>query len=473
MNGPNTIQRDFKSSLFDHKANRSRKRQPLLVVALGLIVTLILVVTAPSIATATRGLIPQASEQPTTESVNRHISDDLALPASPTETSTANAGTSDSAVAQETLKPGKWHSETIHRGDSLSTVFDRVGLPPAQLLRVMASGDDSAQLRRLLPGDKLELYTSEDNRQLRGLIYKVSETRRLEIMQSGDGLSSRIITTPLETRLAHATGTIESSLFLASQKAGLSDNLTMELANLFGWDIDFVLDIRQGDQFSVIYEEQYLHGKKLHDGHILAAEFINQGHSYRAIRFSDTNGHSGYYTPDGDSVRKAFLRTPVAFSRISSRFSLGRKHPILNRIRAHKGVDYAAPSGTPIKATGDGKVIYRGRKGGYGKVVILQHGTKYSTLYGHMSRFARGIHSGGQVRQGQIIGYVGMTGLATGPHLHYEFRVNGVHRNPLTVNLPDAAPLPRQYLTAYNNTAAPLLAQLDTLKRTTLALNTP
>jgi murein DD-endopeptidase MepM/ murein hydrolase activator NlpD len=467
------MQRDFKSQLFDHKANRSRKREPVLFVVLGLALTLILVATAPSIATATRGLIPQGGNEQVAESVRQNISNDLSLTADPDNESSTDSGEIDTATAQETLHPGKWHSETIHRGDSLSTVFDRVGLPPAQLLRVMAAGDDSAQLRRLHPGDNLQLYTSQDNRLLRGLIYKMSETRRLEIIQSGDDLSSRIITTPLETRLAHATGTINSSLFLASQKAGLSDNLTMELANLFGWDIDFVLDIRQGDKFSVIYEEQYLHGDKLRDGHILAAEFVNRGHSFRAVRFTDANGHSGYYTPDGKSVRKAFLRTPVAFSRISSRFSLGRKHPILNRIRAHKGVDYAAPRGTPIKATGDGKVIYRGRKGGYGNVVILQHGSKYSTLYGHMSRFARGVHSGGHVRQGQIIGYVGMTGLATGPHLHYEFRVNGVHRNPLTVALPDAAPLPRRYMSSYNETASPLLAQLDTLKRTTLALNSP
>ena len=237
-----------------------------------------------------------------------------------------------------------------------------------------------------------------------------------------------------------------------------------------GWR-NFALDIRAGDQFSLVYEEQYLHGKKLHDGNILAAEFINQDHSYRAVRFTDDKGHSGYYTPDGKSVRKAFLRTPVDFKRISSRFSMHRKHPKLNKIRAHKGVDYAAARGTPIRATGDGKVIYRGVKGGYGNVVILQHGTKYSTLYGHMSRFARGVYSGRQVHQGQIIGYVGMTGLATGPHLHYEFRVNGVHRNPLTVHLPDAAPLPKQYRDTFDNTSRPLLAQLDTLKRTMLALN--
>lgn len=469
MNGPKTMQRDFKSPLFEHKEKHSRKRQPLLIVSSGLIVTLILVITAPSIATVTRDSVSKTAAAPTTVSINRQVNIDLELPSTSMEPVPATDTTPDPDV----FLPGQWHNETIRRGDSLSTLFDRVGLPPAQLLRVMASGSDSAILRQLHPGDSLKLYTSQDDRVLRGLIYNISKTRRLEIIQSDDELASRIIDTPVEIRTAHATGTINSSLFLASQKAGLSDNLTMELANLFGWDIDFALDIRAGDQFSVVYEEQYIHGEKLRDGEILAAEFINQGRSYKAIRFTDKHGDSGYYTPEGNSVRKAFLRTPVAFSRISSRFSLGRKHPVLNRIRAHKGVDYAAPTGTPIKATGDGKVIFRGVKGGYGNVVILRHGSKYSTLYGHMSRFARGIHNGSQIHQGQVIGYVGMTGLATGPHLHYEFRVNGVHRNPLTVHLPDAAPLPKQYRAAFKETASPLLAQLDTLKRTTLALNSP
>ena len=244
----------------------------------------------------------------------------------------------------------------------------------------------------------------------------------------------------------------------------------MELAGIFGWDIDFALDIRQGDSFAVIYEEVFLDGEKVRDGDIIAATFSNRGESYQAIRYTDASNHTDYYSPDGHSMRKAFLRTPVEFSRISSRFSLGRKHPILNTIRAHKGVDYAAPRGTPIKATGDGKVIYRGVKGGYGNVVIIQHGSSYSTLYGHMSRFARGVHSGSHVKQGQIIGYVGSSGLATGPHLHYEFRINGVHRNPLTVKLPDAQPLPKQYMADFQMHANQLVASLDLLSKTNVAL---
>jgi murein DD-endopeptidase MepM/ murein hydrolase activator NlpD len=207
----------------------------------------------------------------------------------------------------------------------------------------------------------------------------------------------------------------------------------------------------------------------LRDGDIIAAEFVNQGRSYKALRYKDPKGDVDYYAPDGKRLRKKFLRTPVNFTRISSGFSLHRKHPILNVIRAHKGVDYAAPTGTPIRAAGDGKVVFKGRKGGYGKVIILRHGAIYSTVYGHMSRYARGLSVGKRVRQGQIIGYVGMTGLATGPHLHYEFRVHGVHRNPLTVKLPAAAPLPARYHADFQAHTEEALARLRLLSRIQVA----
>ncbi len=277
----------------------------------------------------------------------------------------------------------------------------------------------------------------------------------------------------METRLAYASGTIDSSLFAAGQKAGLSDTVVMQLAAIFGWDVDFALDIRHGDSFTVLYEQQYLDGEKLADGNIIAAEFINQGTAYNAIRFTDPSGNGGYYTPAGLSMRKAFLRSPVDFYRISSRFQRERLNPVLHIRRPHLGVDYAAPTGTPIKAAGDGKIIFRGRKGGYGNVIIIQHTGVYRTLYGHMSRFRGGLSVGSHVRQGQVIGYVGMTGLATGPHLHYEFLVNGTHRNPLTVKLPNASPIAAKYRAAFEAQAKTLMARLDTVKRTTLALNTP
>ena len=250
----------------------------------------------------------------------------------------------------------------------------------------------------------------------------------------------------------------------------MSDTLIMELAGIFGWDVDFALDIRSGDHFTLVYEELYLDGKKQRDGNILAAEFVNRGKSYRALRYVDNAGRADYYSPDGHSMRKAFLRTPVDFTRISSRFG-ERFHPMLKKKKNHHGVDYAAPRGTPIKAAGDGKLLFVGRKGGYGKTVIIQHGGKYSTLYAHMSRIKPGSRRGDHVRQGQVIGYVGSTGRSTGPHLHYEFRINGVHRNPLTVRLPDAAPITAKYKSDFLNKSRGLVALLDMLQRTTVALN--
>ena len=267
----------------------------------------------------------------------------------------------------------------------------------------------------------------------------------------------------------HASAVIDNSLFQAAQEAGLSDSLTMELAGIFAWDIDFALDIRKGDEFTVLYEEQYLDGENIGEDSIIAAEFINRGEKHHAIRYTDESGNTDYYALDGKSMRKTFLRTPVEFSRISSRFSLGRKHPILNKIRAHKGVDYAAARGTPIKTTGNGKIAFLGKKGGYGNTIVIQQGSHYSTLYAHMSKFRSGLKTGSHVKQGQTIGYVGSTGLATGPHLHYEFRIDGVHRNPLTVKLPGAQPLAKQYRDDFDRKAEALLAQLDTVRSVQVA----
>jgi murein DD-endopeptidase MepM/ murein hydrolase activator NlpD len=292
------------------------------------------------------------------------------------------------------------------------------------------------------------------------------------VSRNDDGFTTRINEQHIDKRMAYATATIDDSLFLAGRKAGLSDALIMELAGIFGWDIDFALDIRNGDSFIVVYEENYLNGEKISDGKILAAEFINQNTPHRALRYTDASGNTEYYSEDGKNMRKAFLRTPVDFRRISSRFNLRRKHPILNRIRAHKGVDYSAGRGTPVRATGNGKIIHRGRKGGYGKTIVIRHGSKYSTLYAHLNGYKRGLRNGSKVKQGQIIGYVGSTGLATGPHLHYEFRVNGVHRNPLTVKLPSAKNLAKKFRPDFTQQTSQYVAQLDSLKRTLLALNT-
>jgi murein DD-endopeptidase MepM/ murein hydrolase activator NlpD len=278
---------------------------------------------------------------------------------------------------------------------------------------------------------------------------------------------------PVQTRIRTATATIDSSLFQAAESAQISDAVALKLANVFGWDIDFVLDIREGDRFTATYEQIYQDGKYLRDGEVLAAEFVNNGKVYRAVRFVNDAGAAGYYAPDGKPMRKAFLRAPVEFTRVSSVFNSHRLHPILNLIRGHMGTDYAAPIGTPVHAAGDGRVSFKGDRGGYGNAVILAHTNNVSTLYGHMSRFAKNLHVGLRVAQGDVIGYVGMTGLATGPHLHYEYLTNGVHRNPQTVQLPGADPLSAESLTKFLAASAPWLAALSAPRSGSAGAQTP
>ena len=369
----------------------------------------------------------------------------------------------------ENIIPENWESMKVASGDNLSLIFDRLHIKPTVLHQIMTLGDDVAILKRLMPDH--EIRYQMDNGELEELQYEINLTDTLHITKQEDHYTAETVTTELQTRVSEATGIITDSLFLSAQRAGLSDNLTMRLIELYGWDIDFALDIRKGDRFYVVYEEKYKDGVKVQDGPILAAEFVNQGKSFRAVRYTHADGYTDYYDENGFSMRKAFLRTPVKFSRISSRFSLARKHPILNKIRAHKGVDYAAPIGTPVKATGDGIVAFAGNKGGYGRAIILRHGETYSTLYGHLSKYAHGLRTGNRVKQGQIIGYVGMSGLATGPHLHYEFRINGIHHNPLTVELPKAIGIPKAIMADFKNKTSPLLAQLDSFIKTASKVN--
>jgi murein DD-endopeptidase MepM/ murein hydrolase activator NlpD len=350
---------------------------------------------------------------------------------------------------------------TVKTGDSLALIFSRLGLSPRSLYNIMSLGKEVSRLKKLRPGQKLNFYI--DGNELIKLEYEVSLTNSLLITKQDDKFQAELISEELEPLVIHAKATIKDSLFLSGKRAGLSDNLIMQLVAIYGWDIDFALDIREGDSFTLIYEEQYKDGIKVADGPIIAAEFINRNTPLRAVRYKHDDGRVDYYADNGDAMRKAFLRTPVQLARISSRFNLKRKHPILNKIRAHKGVDYAASTGTPIKATGDGTVALAGKKGGYGRTVILKHGGKYSTLYAHLHKYARGVRTGKRVKQGQIIGYVGKSGLATGPHLHYEFRINGVHRNPLTVKLPKVESINKKALPEFLQTINPMIAELDRL----------
>jgi murein DD-endopeptidase MepM/ murein hydrolase activator NlpD len=364
----------------------------------------------------------------------------------------------------------QWSTATVRSGDNLSTIFSRFGLSGQEVYRFVSGHSNAKALTRLQPGETMQLLV--EDKQLKALKYAPNalDTQTFERLEKG--FSYDLHTKVPEVRQTYREATIDSSLFLAAAKAGMDDSLIMELANIFGWDIDFVLDIRQGDKFRVVFEEEFLDGEKFANGNILAAEFVNKGKPYQAVRYTDSNGYSQYFTPDGQSMRKEFLRTPVDFARISSHFNLRRKHPVLNTIRAHKGTDYAAPTGTPIKAVGDGKVVFAGRKGGYGNVVQIQHGQTYKTLYAHMSKFRRGIKKGATVKQGQVIGYVGSTGLATGPHLHYEFYVNGAVRNPVTVKLPKARSIASSEMVRFSQQTQPLLASLG-LGTTQLAMKEP
>ncbi|HLS81384.1 MAG TPA: peptidoglycan DD-metalloendopeptidase family protein [Steroidobacter sp.] len=349
----------------------------------------------------------------------------------------------------------------VRRNDTLDRIFRHLKLNIADLAVIRDLPGVREAIDRLRPGDTITLVHTDGA--LQALQRRVSETEVLSVTRGDAGFAAELLATPIEIRRVSAHGSIESSLFTAAREAGISPEVILRMANdIFGWDIDFALDIRQGDRFSVIYEQKYRDGEYIGDGRVLAADFINNGVAHRAVYYESQDGKvADYFTPDGRSMRRQFLRAPLDFTRISSNFNPRRRHPILNTIRAHRGVDYAAPTGAVIKAAGDGRVAFVGVKGGYGRVVILEHGGGISTLYAHMSRFARGLRNGQRVKQGATIGYVGSSGAATGPHLHYEYRVNGVHKNPRTVPLPDAAPIAPGYMADFTARAAEAFADLD------------
>lgn len=390
----------------------------------------------------------------------------LQLPLPPLPAS-ASADAAIASLAADGGNEPEWKIAVVKAGQSLSDIFREQGLGPGDLQRAVDAQTDATALRRIRPGDEFAFVIDASGR-LQAFRFDRSDAARVTLNFATDTVTESVQDRALERRVEVAHGVINSSLFEAGDQAGMSDLMTLRLANAFGYDIDFAQDLRQGDSFSVIYDQVYRDGERLHGGDIIAATFTNQGKRYTAIRFTNAKGETLYYTEDGRPLRKAFLRTPVEFTRISSKFSAGRMHPVLGKMRAHRGVDYAAPSGTPIRAAGAGKIVYRGKQGGYGNVVILQHQGKFTTLYGHMSRFAAG-KVGQHVSQGQVIGYVGMTGLATGPHLHYEFRLAGKHRDPLTVTLPKEEPLPASELARFNKGSGALLARLKMVDAVHLA----
>ncbi|HXZ59144.1 MAG TPA: peptidoglycan DD-metalloendopeptidase family protein [Steroidobacteraceae bacterium] len=347
----------------------------------------------------------------------------------------------------------------VSRNDTLDRIFRRLKLSLADLASLRALPGLKTHLDSLRPGESLHFMHRDG--ELFGLERRLNDAETLEVTRAGDGLKANVVANPLETRTHTVGGRISSSLFEAVGNSGAHDQTAVALADIFGWDIDFVLDVRPGDSFVVTYQEIWRDGHYLKDGPVLAASFVNQGREYRAVRYTDPTGITSYYAPDGHSMRKAFLRAPLEFSRVSSGFNSARLHPILNRIRAHKGVDYAAPTGTPVRAAGDGVIRFAGVMGGYGNLIEIEHTHSITTVYGHLSHFVHGMRAGTHVSQGTVIAYVGMTGLATGPHLHYEYRVNGVFKNPQTVVLPAATPINASYSADFHAHTDPLLQSLD------------
>lgn len=362
----------------------------------------------------------------------------------------------------------QWNEQIVVNGDSLSRLFQRAKLSPTEVHKV-ASSKDGRQLRDLYPGETFRFGIDSDGR-LAELHYAKSPLESLVFTLDGSRYSAETRLREPEIFASYTEGVIHDSLYLAAMKANLPDKLIMELANIFGWDIDFVFDIRPGDSFSVLFEDRYLEGEKLASGNIIAAAFTNRGKTYKAVRYKNSQGLSHYYTPEGLSMRKTFLRTPLDIFRISSNFNLRRKHPIHKKIKAHRGVDYAAPRGTPVYSAGDGKVIAAGYSKANGNYVFVQHGQTYITKYLHLNN--KKVRKHQIVRQRQLIGTVGATGYATGPHLHYEFLVNGVHRNPRTVKLPKAQSIAKAEKAAFANSTAVALAQLAEYKTATQLAST-
>lgn len=395
---------------------------------------------------------------------------------SSTETSSADVASTSTPdidlLAPPTLAPQepKWETVTVKKGDSLARIFKRAGFSSRQLYEVVNKAPNGDKLARIFPGQTMA-FQADENGKLIGLKHTLSALETIHYHRTeGTWETSTLVLEP-ETALAWANGKIDSSLFLAGKDAGLPQNLIMGMANIFGGVIDFALDPRKGDTFHVLYETRSLDGKNIGSGDILALSYTNKGKTVSAYRYEDSKGDVGYYSADGVSMRKAFLLSPVDFTRISSNFNPRRLHPIYKTRRPHRGTDYAASRGTPVYSAGDGRVVKSGYTRANGNYVVIRHGEKYTTKYLHLHK--RRVANGAKVKQGQVIGTVGSTGAATGPHLHYEFLVNGVHRNPRTIHrqLPKATRLAKSEIPRFKAAISSRELQLAALEQgDTLAL---
>jgi murein DD-endopeptidase MepM/ murein hydrolase activator NlpD len=410
---------------------------------------LIALVVLPFIGVAAFGIAPDTVTEPVART---QVVEELALP----------------APQSDTLEDaGYWREERIQRGDTVGALLARLGADDPDALQFLRNTRAARGLYQLIPGRTVRARTNADGKLL-ALRYQ-NGSSVLTVERRGDSFSVSEDPAQLERRVLMKSGEIRSSLFAATDAANLSDAVAIQIADIFATDIDFHRDLRRGDRFAVVYEVFYDRAEPVRSGRVLAAEFINQGKTYQAVYFQYAEAHGGYYTLEGKNIRKAFLRSPLEFSRVTSGFSNARFHPILQQWRAHRGIDYAAASGTRVKATGDGVVEFAGRQGAYGNVVVLRHQSKYTTWYAHLSGFAKGIRKGARIGQGDVIGYVGATGLATGPHLHYEFRINDMHQNPLRVVMPSAPPITPEQKPAFEASARPMAQRLGLLRGTNLA----
>lgn len=422
------------------QAQRSRRRWPLLVAVLPFFGVV-----------AAFGIAPDTVPEPIDL---RHVVEEISLPTAPVQS------------AGEAAR--FWREERIQRGDTVASILARLKVNDPEAVAYLLQAKDVRSLYQLVPGRSIRAVTTEDG-SLESLTYLNTDGRRLKVVREANGFSSTEEVPQTEQWVMQGSGEIETSLFAATDAAGVPDAVAVQLAEIFSSDVDFYRDLRRGDRFSVVYEALAADGEFVGYGRVLAAEFTNQGNVFRAVFFRDDKGRSGYYTPDGRNMRKAFLRSPIEFSRVTSGFSRSRLHPVLRTWRAHNGIDYGAPTGTRVRATADGYVSFVGSKGGYGNTVTVRHPNGYTTLYAHLSGFAEGVRKGKRVVQGEAVGYVGSTGLATGPHLHYEFHVNGVHQNPMRLAMPPGPPITAQLRPAFDESAQPLFARLDMLRNIDLA----
>ncbi len=419
------------------------------------------VLTALALLVAFTALPEPESEMVTTIPVSLSVSEPVVVAAS----AVAAEPISDLAPAPLIEAETHWQTIAVRPGDNMSKLFQRAGLSPRELHEIMSLGKEVSVLKKIMPGKSLALE-SDAAGAFRSLRYQESALRNLVVRRNGALLEANWEIVEPEVIISYATATISDSapsLYHAGKQAGLSDNIIMQLSHIFQWDISFALDLRQGDSFSLMFEDVYVEGEKVKEGAIIAAQFVNMGETHNAVLYTDSKGSRNYYTPEGGSLRKAFLRDPVHFSHVSSSFNLRRLHPIHNKVMPHRGIDYAAQQGTPVLASGDGKVTIARQNNASGKYIVIQHGEQYTTKYLHLSAFANGVRAGKSVRQGDVIGYVGATGWATAPHLHYEFLVGGVHRNPRTVKLPQANPVPETELARFRKTVSPVLARLESV----------